>query len=234
MLFELLLTRSATEFDPASVSGELAEIFPGTAWGTELRAVPYTPANASNLWSNELRPAVRHALEAGGKSAEDFATWLGGVHYTSAAAYSLRIFPDRYQSNEGWRILAMGFPAVGTVVAGLASHYQNAQDHNALSRVSRLLHERARNALQADGIALPGRSAVADDWDKGGLSGDVLSVAGMELGRDEALTLGDVRTTTVKKILASYFTIKVVSSNAELTSCLRELQIAAARLAGHP
>jgi 5-methylcytosine-specific restriction protein B len=240
-LLAALCSRSAAEFgerrDAALTT--VAGVFPAEHWGVALHLDGYTDGNYANLWTNELRRSVRLALEDAGKGLADYAAWLGEVHYTSVAIFPKRLFPAAYQSNAGWRILGMGFPAVGVVAIGLASHYQNAQNHNRLGTASNLLFDHAQQLLaEKERQPLPGRKVKSDDWDHAGLLPQPVSeVAGVDLTDAGGLELGDVRTTTVKKILASLISVVAIECAAEdaegrLAEALQQLRDAASYLAG--
>ena len=229
-----LLARTKDDFDAANGSARLglAAIFPAERWGIELSSDEFTTANYANLWDNELPRGVKAALVAGGRDQAAFAEWLGGMHYTSAAVYAKRLF-ERYQENRGWRVLSLGLPAFGLVAVGFASNYQSGQNHNLLAKASALLYEHAKASIEAEGMAFPGREVVADDWDRGGLTGSLTEVAGVALPADVTLQLKGARTTTVKKILASYFSIDVARTEEDLDAKLKALEQVGARLAGY-
>lgn len=236
----LLTATTQASFDAATDTArhELEAVFDPELWGIEFSLSCYTADNKANIWRNELRSTIQARLLAAGTSEADYAAFLGDVHYSSVAIYWRNLF-DHYRSNRGWRILIMAVPAVGVMVAGLASHYQNAQQHNKLGQVSNLLLEFALAALTLENQATDiGRAVEPDDWDKAGLlRAPVLAAAGLPLPPNEnghGLYIKDVRTTTVKKILASYISVSAFEEatvTVELPLALAVLESSARFLA---
>ena len=201
--------RQVSDFNDlwAGAESDLATVFKAPEWGVVGRAEPYTESNARNLWANELNDSVRAALEENGVGQQSFRDWLGGIHYVYVAAYLESLF-DRYQDNKGWRILAISIPAAGVAAVGIASHYQQGQRHNRLGEVSNLLREQAEGGLADQGIELPGRKIEPADWDGTGLMRSPLDeIAGVKLPSGQAGRLKYVRSTTVKKVLASFIDV---------------------------
>jgi 5-methylcytosine-specific restriction protein B len=215
-LIDLLRSNDKTACDGyrAAALAELAALFPDGEWGFDAEFNYYTDANVSNLWSNELRRGIKNKLEAASLGEVDFKAWLGDVHFLNIGIYRKSLF-DRYRSNAGWRIILMSIPRAGAIVVGLASHYQNAQNHNKLGDVSNLLFDIASDALQSDGqTSMYGRKISSADWDQNGLiPSPIGTVATINIAPD-VLYLKDIRTTTLKKILASFIAVKTLPSSA--------------------
>jgi 5-methylcytosine-specific restriction protein B len=229
-LIELLRSNDKTTCDGfrSAALAELAALFPDGEWGVDADFNYYTDANISNLWSNELRRGIKNKLETASLGEVDYKAWLGDVHFLNIGIYRKSLF-DRYRSNAGWRIILMSIPRTGTVVVGLASHYQNAQNHKKLGDVSNLLYDIANDALKSDGQAsMYGRKISSADWDQNGLiPSPIGKVANINIAPD-VLYLKDIRTTTLKKILASFIAVKTLPSSASEADLQGELtQLAA-------
>lgn len=215
---------------------ELASLFDDREWGLSGKAEPYSEENAWNLWNNELSRTAKRALEAGGVDQPAFKAWLGEVHYVYVAAHLKSLF-ERYGQNKGWRVLAISIPAAGVAAVGIASHYQQGQNHNRLAKVSNLLYDQAAAGLAGQEVPWPGRKVAAEDWDGVGLMGEPASeIAGVRLPAGQQARIKYVRTTTVKKILASFITVqplKLSSSGLaqELDAVMAALKKAARALA---
>lgn len=209
--------RSSAEFDAvrAEATNELQDIFGDDAWGVRLSAITYTEENVHNLWRNEIRPAIRRQLEAQGRTEHDYRAWLAEIHYTQAVIYRSSLFgPESYKDNQGWRILLLSVPAVQGVAVGIASHYQGGQAHNKLAAASHCLFDIAEGGLERQGYAMPGRKVAVADWDRTGILSaptfDVCDVDIRQVSDGAGLWLKDVRTTTVKKTIASYISLEPV------------------------
>jgi 5-methylcytosine-specific restriction protein B len=191
----------------------LEMIFQKDRWEIEIEVNIYTNENISNLWSNELPRPLKAGIEAGGGDRDSFKAWLGEVHYVNIRIAAKRIF-EHTQSNQGWRISVISIPAAGVIAVGIASHYQGGMNHNALGRASAFLNDVAREDTPDGQVLIPGRKVAADDWDRSGLFvSPINKVAGVQIpatSNGGNLTLKGVRTTTVKKILASYIAIEPV------------------------
>ncbi|MFT0850328.1 AAA family ATPase [Achromobacter sp. F4_2707] len=224
-LLDLLRSNSKLTCDAERENAltELGMLLPEAEWGVDADFNYYTPANISNLWTNELRRSIKHKLETAGLGETDYGTWLGDVHFLNLGIYRKDLF-ERYRSNAGWRIALMALPRAGAILIGLASHYQNAQNHNKLGGVSNLLFDIASEALMSDGKGpMYGRKISSIDWDQNGLFPTPLSeVAGLSIAPD-VVFLKDIRTTTLKKILASFITIKVLPNSVTEVDLHREL-----------
>lgn len=214
MLRDLLLSRTDTEFDAAKPAAleDVAQYFPQPAWECRADWDPYTEANYNTLWSHEARAGLRRALEEDHKGLDDYQNWLGETHYNRVVAYSTRLFADGYHDNQGWRALALGIPAAGVVALGLASNYQNAQNHTQLGRASNVFYNHINAVCRRQGVEMPGRPVDPHDWDRRGLMvRPVLEVCDVDVsGLDDeepGLWLKEVRTTTVKKTVASFMTV---------------------------
>jgi 5-methylcytosine-specific restriction protein B len=217
----LIRARSEDEFNAArdAAAEELASIFAPAGWGLKLDLALYTEANLANIWQNELRASVRVLLEDEGKARHDYGEWLGAVHYVRVAAYRKALF-ETYKDNQGWRVLLLSLPAANAAGVGLASHYQGGQAHNKLAEVSNVLYDVANAGLSdGGGTSLPGRKVRADDWDRAGLIPEpILDVCGVDIssvGDGDGLWLKDVRTTTVKKVIASWISVEPLLPAAE-------------------
>jgi 5-methylcytosine-specific restriction enzyme B len=230
--------RTGGEFEDQwpDAQSELAEAFGASTWGLSGRFEPYTEQNIQNLWKNELSDPVRTALEAQGVGLRDFSDWLGEVHYVYLSAYVKSLF-ERYQENRGWRVLGISIPALGVAAIGIASHYQQAQRHNRLAEVSNLLYDHAAAALDKQGIALPGRKIEQADWDGTGLMlSPIDEMCDVKLPDGHTARLKYARSTTVKKILASFIDVQPISLASEdlgreLNDGLRALEKAGRALA---
>ncbi len=216
------------EAERASALTELRGLFPAAEWGVELDFNYYTQANIDNLWTNELRRGLKNKLEAASLGKADYGTWLGDIHFLNIGIYRNSLF-ERYRSNAGWRLVLMALPRAGAVLVGIASHYQNAQNHNKLGKVSNLLFDIASEALESDGQGpMYGRKISSADWDQDGLfPTQVSSVAGVSIAPD-VVFLKDIRTTTLKKILASFIAVKVLPSSVANADLHSELAVLAA------
>lgn len=216
------------EAERASALAELGGLFPDTEWGVDADFNYYTQSNIDNLWTNELRRGIKNKLEAAALGEADYGTWLGDVHFLNIGIYRKSLF-ERYRSNAGWRLVLMALPRAGAVLVGIASHYQNAQNHNKLGEVSNLLFDIASGALESDGKGpMYGRKISSADWDQNGLFPTQLSyVAGVSIAPD-VVFLKDIRTTTLKKILASFIAVKVLPNSVAQADLHRELMELAA------
>jgi 5-methylcytosine-specific restriction enzyme B len=217
-ILDLLRARDTTSTSVSKIAGaksELAAIFDPAEWFIRVDVNHYTDANKNNIWKNEMRPRLRSLLEESGKSESDYAAWLGAVHFVNIQIDPVAVSPTG-QQNEGWRLSIIALPAAGVIAVGIASHYQNAQAHNALGEASNLLFDLARDGLKQDGGELPGRKIASQDWDGGGLitpSQEIIcGVSTVGKTGINGLSLKDVRTTTAKKILASFISIQAMNS----------------------
>ncbi len=237
-LRKALAARTQAGFDSnwPDAEAEVEAIFTTPTWGVSGRADPFTEANLASLWRNELSEPVRTALEKGGVDPAAYGVWLGELHYVYVSAYLESLF-DRYQENKGWRVLAISFPALNAAAVGIASHYQQAQNHNRLGEVSNLLFDHAQAELGKREIDLPGRKVTGADWDGDGLvPAETIELAGASLPVGQQIKLKYVRTTTVKKILASFINIQPIDLGApqagqELRTTMEALKSAAQALA---
>ncbi|WP_080416446.1 McrB family protein [Burkholderia ubonensis] len=223
-LLELLNSKTLAETQKfqQSALAELQDVFSPSMWGINEHHDAYTLANFKNLWTNELRRPIQRFLAEQGVDVEDYGRWLGEIHYHSLSIYLHSSFPGGYRDNVGWRISIFSVPGVGASLIGLASHYQNAMNHNALGRASALLLDTARLGLEASGnqnLELPGRAVENSDWDGGSLlSSPVQQVCGVNISPVESPGLGikGARTTTAKKTIASF--ISVIPAFASIDS----------------
>lgn len=215
-ILDLLRTKSKSvcESGRHEAVESLRTVFPENEWGIETDFNYYTKDNAKNLWNNELRKRVKHKLEAEGWNNDRYEDWLGEVHFTNINPYRKNLF-DRYRSNAGWRVVVMSIPRAEVIVLGIASHYQNAQNHNKLGEVSNLIYDIASDAMGEAGLEMFGRKITSADWDQNGLMQSPIttidSISITDVASD-GLNLKDIRTTTLKKILASFISVKVIPS----------------------
>ena len=233
-LEKLVLAGSIESFNsakPAAIK-QLSDVFSPDEWGFDIECVEYSTINIDNLWTNQVRRGLVALLAAAGKSVEDYRQFLGAVHFTSVAVYPKRLFP-KYKRNEGWRILLLGVPAARVLIAGLESNYQGGQRHNQTAVASNVLLTLARAALSSSKLALPGRELESADWDATGLIlSPVTEVAGVDIAATfpDGIQLKEVRTTTVKKIIASFIGVNCVLPSEALEK-LAEIRPAASLLA---
>jgi 5-methylcytosine-specific restriction protein B len=219
---------------------ELEEVFRSAAWGRQIDVETYTGENYRNLWDNEMPKPIRRALQEAGKTAPEYEQWLQEVHYARVVIYRKSLF-EHYQDNIGWRILLLSVPAVDASAIGIASHYQGGMAHNKLAFASNALFDIAAAGLKAEGYEdpMPGRKVVRDDWDGTGLiKNPVIEVAGVDISTltdGAGLPIKAVRSTTVKKTLASMITVTPFSPSFDdqtsLEETLRRLEEVGGRLA---
>jgi hypothetical protein len=189
---------------------------------TELN--PWTPEGKENVWRNELRDVDKVALGgAGGKPS--FINWLGDIHFVAASVASVNFFGQaRVRSNAGWRLTLMALPPLRVFVAGLAHHYQGTPAQNRLAEVSNFFYDLLEAQLRETPTPLDptvfGRKVSRDDWDLAGLTSPGLVVGQLRWAGAPPLRLA--RTTTAKKILSTFITIRVLDG-ATSDSALEEL-----------
>lgn len=192
----------------------VAEVFHGDGWTVTHELEPWTEKNKENIWRNELAPSIREALGGdAGKAA--FFGWLGAIHFAAAHVMSRKVFDDRPRANAGWRLSMMALPAPRVLISGLAHHYQGTPAQNLLSTVSHFLHDLLSEQLVGSPTPLDpeiyGRKVGRDDWDFGGLTEPDQSVAGVDWPGSLPLRLA--RTTTTKKTLSTFITLKKHSAS---------------------
>lgn len=223
-LLLLLQSRSKADCERLKESAltELASIFPGSEWGIDALLSYYTPENVSNLWNNELRKGVKSKLENAGIDESSYGAWLGDVHFINISIYRKSLF-DKYRSNAGWRISLLAIPRADSILVGLASHYQNAQNHNKLGEASNLIHDVALDAASIEKIPGLGRKITSADWDQGGLISTPIDHMVNIAISPESMHLKDIRTTTLKKILASFISVASFPRNVNDTELKRAL-----------
>ncbi|HTE41935.1 MAG TPA: AAA family ATPase [Steroidobacteraceae bacterium] len=215
--------RATCEREKDSALVELREVFSDDEWGIDVDFNYYTDANISNLWNNELRRAIKNKLGAASIAESGYKQWLGDIHFLNIGIYRKSLF-DKYRSNAGWRLVVMSMPRAGAIVLGIASHYQNAQNHNKLGEVSNLLYDIASSSLAETELGeMYGRKVASTDWDQNGLFPvPVGTVVSVDIAPD-TLFLKDVRTTTLKKILASFISIKAIPQSVTNSELQKEL-----------
>lgn len=210
------LLRATTNHDLSALQEaafeELRDIFPESVWGIKYDAVQYDDKNRKSLWDYGVPKAAQRLLESAGGSQESYGRWLGDIHFHAISIY-IKSFFGEYRDNTGWRISIFSVPRAGAAIAGIASHYQNAQAHNKLAVASALLRTAAEAAIaqrQSPGVSLSGRAVTGDDWDGFDLmSTPILSVDGHDISSvmAQGLNIKCARTTTVKKIISSFITL---------------------------
>ena len=240
-ILNLLQSKTLAEFEsrkPAA-QAQLETIFPAASWGIDFECSEYAADNFNNLWNNELRKPIRHRLKAkgwrrlitqagSGKSTSSTSVFIAEacfllIRATSDGALRSWQCPQPTSSSRGSRHTTRAGSGTGSWGWRL-----------------NLLFDAARDGLggTGTGVSLPGRKVQADDWDREGLiKTSVQKVAGVDLatvpGVDH-LILKDVRTTTAKKIIASYITIEPHAAGVAepaLLDSLRVLEKAASALA---
>jgi 5-methylcytosine-specific restriction enzyme B len=225
-LVDLLRSSNKTDCEQNKASGlaVLSAVLPTNEWGVDADFNYYTDANVSNIWNNELRRGIKNKLEAASLGEQQYKAWLGDVHFLNIGVYRKELF-ERYRSNAGWRIAIISIPRAGAIIIGLASHYQNAQNHSKLGQTSHLLYDIAAEALADENQGpMYGRKISSADWDQSGLfPTPVVNVAGISIAPD-ALYLKDIRTTTLKKILASFIAVSVLPPGSTDADVTHELQ----------
>ncbi|MGN7985210.1 McrB family protein [Burkholderia sp. 22313] len=231
-LLQLLRSKNVVEsatLKPLALA-ELQQIFPSPMWGISENADIYTSANFKNLWDNELRKPLQRFLAQQHIDGEAYGRWLGEIHYHSFSIYLTAAFPSGYRDNIGWRISIFSIPGVGASLVGLASHYQQAMNHNALGRASALLLETARLGLEASGnpsLQLPGRTVESTDWDGVSLlTSPVLRVCDVDISSVDpsGLSIKGARTTTAKKTIASFISVIPAFASMEAAKARSELE----------
>lgn len=241
-LLKFLKARTKAESDAHKETAyeELSSVFLPARWGIEIGVSEYSTNNKLNLWNNELRKRVRRAIEKTGSGLADYSNWLQEIHYTIVGIYYKEVF-QTHKENIGWRVAIIAVPAARVIAIGLASHYQGGQQHNKLGQASNLLRDAAKDGLEASGtgLILSGRYVTPEDWDRDGLIPHTISsIAGVDLTNMVGipnLILKDVRTTTVKKTIASYITIDpqgISLKGQSLLEKLQDLQLVGELLAG--
>jgi len=171
-----------------------------------------------NLYEVESRRDFRDWLQNRGISVDEYAKAVGPVQYVSIQLHLLSLMP-RARSNRGWRIRIMGFPALGLIVCGLASHYQGTQNQNQMGHASELIRSRALEILTGESKHELDKwpAAIAEDWEGRGLmSSPVLYIGDLDISsfdNGKGAMLRMVRNTTVKKELSTFFAIKGVSES---------------------
>lgn len=214
---EILLARnsSVADSDKSTLLSRLESFLPDEGWGIDCNFINYTGENKKNLWNNEIRSTLKNYLIRNNKSESDYANWLGGVYYSYTSIYIKSLF-EKYRGNAGWRIALISIPRTNVIAIGLSSHYQNAQNHNNLGRVSNFFFDFTNDSLSDAETQLVGRKVASEDWDGSGLlQTPITSVAGLDIRNilPDGIQLKDIRNTTLKKTLASFISIKVLPSN---------------------
>lgn len=238
-LLGLLRSRTEADFNSnrADAEKELLSIFSENEWELFFDYSEYTDSNKKNLWKNELRKPIKKALEKNAGGFSDYAAWLEEIHFISISAQKKSVF-SKAAKNIGWRVSLFAVPAAGVIALGIASHYQGGQKHNQLGKASNLLYDAAYDGLKTEGASLPGRMVHPADWDKDGIITSPITILGsLDLStvpNIDSIILKDVRTTTTKKILASFISIDAIPlniANTELVSRIQEVKVASESLA---
>ena len=237
-LLDFLKTRSIQEAKPLEnqVRSELAELFPEPDWGIDIGIHPYTESNYSNIWRNELRSKIKMTLVEKGLAEQGYKEWLGDIQFINIAVFYRKLF-EKYRSNVGWRLTIFSLPPAEIIICGIASHYQNAQNHSQLGKASGLLFQIANQGLSdlSNGDGLLGRKVSQDDWDQRGLFPKAVTrIASIDVSEADpnGLMLKDIRITTVKKIVASFISVKPVTDghDQDLLTSLENMRNAAEKL----
>lgn len=210
-------TPAGSEAAWPAAEGVLEEVFTPETWGIGHGVNTYGNGAHANLYNVESQRDFRTWLEDQGVSVEDYAEAVGPVQYVGIQVYLQALFP-RARSNKGWRIRLLGFPALGVVALGLASHYQGTQNQNQMGRASALLHTQASEQLPTGLRPVLERypAATATEWEERGLMPEpVLAIGSLDIsafdgGRGAKLRM--VRNTTVKKEMATFFALKGMSA----------------------
>jgi hypothetical protein len=217
----LLTARSAEAAEAAWVDAlpELSKVFPPETWVVDCTINTYGPGAHRNLYEVESQSDFKAWLSGQGVDEEAYAGAVGAVQYVSVQLHLLSLMP-RARSNKGWRIRAIGFPALKVIAIGLASHYQGTQNHNQMGRASGRIRARALEVLSGEARAELQNwpAATAEEWEERGLMqepvhfiGD-LDISGFDSGKGAKLRM--IRNTTVKKELATFFAIKGMAADS--------------------
>lgn len=216
MIADVLRARTAAEYEEG-VDAAVAtfENAVGDGWLFHYERAVYTEDNYASIWKNEMRKAVKDRLTEAGKTPLQYRAWMGETHYIRFAAAPALLFDHGYQDNKGWRILLLGVPAARVVAVGLASHYQGGQNHNSLADASNVFFDHISGLCSHHEIDMVGRKVAPDDWDRGGLIQPAISTIcdDVEIGMAGGLWLKEVRTTTLKKTIASLISVEVIGAD---------------------
>ena len=235
-LVQLLTSRSEAAAEAAWVDAlpTISEAFPPETWGCEHSVNPYGAGAHANLMKTEIRSDFKAWLNEANVSLDDYTQAVGDIQYVSVQIYLKSLF-ERALNNKGWRIRVLGFPALGLIACGLASHYQGTQNQNLMGEASARIRSRALEVLSASQrLQLEGwPSAIAEDWEERGLMPEpVTHVGNLDISTyDEGngARLRMIRNTTVKKEVSSFFAIKgmdaasFIDDGPSLLSTLREI-----------
>ncbi|MDV7171956.1 hypothetical protein R4144_00805 [Gordonia amicalis] len=214
-LVHLLASRSKAAAEAAWVDAlpTISEGFPPEIWGCEHSVNPYGPDAHANLMKTEIRSDFKAWLNEANVSLDDYTQAVGEVQYVSVQIYLRSLF-ERALNNKGWRIRVLGFPALGVIACGLASHYQGTQNQNLMGEASARIRSRALEVLSAtQRVQLEAwPSAVADDWEERGLMPEpVTHIGNLDISTYDdgnGARLRMIRNTTVKKEVSTFFAIK--------------------------
>ena len=215
-----------------SAENDLRQIFDSDIWNFDFLVNEYTLNNKNNLWNNELRKPIKHAIESVPNGEQNYFNWLKEIHFINVTVYNKNVF-SKYKSNVGWRLSILSLPVARVIAIGVASHYQGGQKHNQLGFASNLLYDAITTGLQDKDFqgVIFGRKVNADDWDRDGLIlnpiKNILGIDLISLPNVENIILKDIRTTTVKKVIASFICIEPIDfnlSNSDFDSKLKHLE----------
>lgn len=211
--FLLARDQGAIESSWTDAEHALRNWYPSPAWMISKSENLYGVGAHRNLFQQEMPRDFRDWLNTQGIDESDYATSVGDVQYVSAQMHLASVMPEN-RSNRGWRVRAIGFPALRLIAVGLASNYQGTQNQNAMGRASARIRDTAMSVLEESAReqlrALP--SATASDWDERGLMGSPvrsigpIDISGYDDGAGARLRM--IRNTTVKKEIATFFAIK--------------------------
>ena len=195
-----------------SLSGIAGLYFPKSAWVLDETVALWSEQSKNNIWENELHVPDRAFFENGpGRAA--FNEWLGEIHYLALTITSRKVFGEEpVRENAGWRLAFVSLPPPKVFVIGLAHHYQGTPAQSKLAEVSNFLFELLAEQLKESGSQIDlssiGRPVQAADWDGPGLTRPNQEIGGVQWAGDVPIRLA--RTTTVKKMLATWITIRSI------------------------
>lgn len=211
--FLLAGSQAAIENSWNEAEQALRRCYPSPAWVISKSENLYGAGAHRNLFQQEMPRDFRDWLTTQGIGEDEYAAGVGAVQYASAQMHLASVMPEN-RSNRGWRVRAIGFPALRLIAVGLASNYQGTQNQNAMGRASERIRDTAMSVLEERTRALLSTlpSATASDWDERGLmevpvhSIGPIDISGYDDGAGARLRM--VRNTTVKKEVATFFAIR--------------------------
>ncbi|MGB3909633.1 MAG: hypothetical protein WBL06_04090 [Pseudolysinimonas sp.] len=222
-LLDALLAPQALSASDLTAAEQVLQLeFAETAWGIRFDENPFAAESKAGLFKNEISGAFKRWLADAGVGLDQYVAAIPDMQYQSVEIWPRLLFPDKYRSNEGWRIRIVGYPALSLIAFGLCHSYAGSQSQKNVSKVSALLRSAALNVLDADAdavdIAAQYLSATAEHWDRRLLMTDIhnavgtLDVSGFADDKGDGAELRMARNTTVKKELSSFFFIRGAST----------------------